>query len=44
MLTSSFYLRHCIHSALDYKTPDEIYYQGANNKSYNAREMLLEVA
>jgi len=33
-----------LHSALDYKTPDEIYYQGANNKSYNAIEMLLEVA
>ena len=33
-----------LHSALNYKTPDEIYYQGANNKSYNARKMLLEVA
>ena len=38
------YNRERLHSALDYKTPDEIYYQGANNKSYNAREMLLEVA
>ena len=38
------YNRERLHSALNYKTPDEIYYQGANNKSYNAREMLLEVA
>jgi len=33
-----------LHSALDYLTPDEAYYKGANNKSYNAKELLLEVA
>ncbi len=33
-----------LHSALDYKTPDEVYYKGANNKSYNAKKVLLEVA
>ena len=33
-----------LHSALDYKTPDEIYYQGVNNKSYNAKKVLLGVA
>ena len=33
-----------LHSALNYKTPDEIYYQGINNKSNNAQEVLLKVA
>lgn len=33
-----------LHSALDYKTPDEVYYQGANNKCYDAKKVLLEVA
>ena len=33
-----------LHSALDYQTPDEAYYQGANNKSYNAKKVLLKVA
>ena len=32
-----------LHSALDYKTPDEVYYKGANNKNYNAKKVLLEV-
>ncbi len=33
-----------LHSTLGYKTPDEVYYQGANNKSYNAKKVLLQVA
>ena len=33
-----------LHSALEYKTPDEVYYQGVNNKSYNAKKVLLGVA
>ena len=32
-----------LHSMLDYQTPDEVYYQGVNNKRYNAKA-LLEVA
>jgi hypothetical protein len=26
-----------------YKTPDEVYYKGINNKSYNAKKMILGV-
>jgi putative transposase len=33
-----------LHSAIDYLTPDEAYYQSTNNKCYNAEDMLLEVA
>ena len=33
-----------LHSAIDYLTPDEAYYQGANNRCYNAKKVLLEVA
>jgi putative transposase len=33
-----------LHSSLDYLTPDEAYYKGANNKSYNAEDLLLKVA
>ena len=33
-----------LHSTLGYKTPDEVYYQDANNKSYNAKKVLLQVA
>ena len=38
------YNQERLHSALDYKTPDEVYYQGVNNKSYDAKKVLLEVA
>ena len=38
------YNQERLHSALDYKTPDEVYYEGVNNKSYNAEKALLEVA
>jgi len=33
-----------LHSALDYQTPDEVYYKQANNRCYDARKVLLEVA
>jgi putative transposase len=33
-----------LHSSLDYLTPDEVYYKGANDKCYNAKDMLLKVA
>ena len=33
-----------LHSTLEYLTPDEVYYEGAKNKCYNARDMLLKVA
>ena len=38
------YNQERLHSALDYKTPDEVYYHGVNNKSYNAKKVLLKVA
>jgi len=38
------YNKERLHSSLDYKTPDEVYYQGINNKGYDAKKMLLEVA
>ena len=33
-----------LHSSLDYQTPDEVYYKQANNRCYDARKALLEVA
>lgn len=39
----TIYNNEKLHSSLDYKTPDEVYYQGNNNKSYDAKKMLLEV-
>lgn len=33
-----------LHSAIDYKTPDEAYYGCVNNKCYNDEEVLLKVA
>jgi len=38
------YNKERLHSSLDYKTPDEIYYRSINNKSYDTKKMLLEVA
>lgn len=38
------YNKERLHSAIDYLTPDEVYYQGDNNVYYNAKDMLLEVA
>jgi putative transposase len=33
-----------LHSSIDYLTPDEAYYDCANDKCYNAKEVLLTVA
>jgi len=33
-----------LHSAVDYLTPDEAYYQCANNKCFDAKKVLLKVA
>ena len=38
------YNKERLHSTLGYKTPDEVYYQGAHNKSYDATKALLKVA
>ena len=38
------YNQERLHSALDYKTPDEVYCQGVNNKSYDAEKVLLGIA
>jgi putative transposase len=38
------YNKERLHSALDYLTPDEAYYKGANNRCYNAKSVLLGVA
>jgi len=40
----NIYNKERLHSSIDYLTPDEAYYKGINNKSYNAKDMLLEVA
>jgi len=37
------YNKERLHFAIDYKTPDEVYYKGVNNKSYNAKNMILGV-
>jgi len=38
------YNKERLHSALDYLTPDEAYYKGANNKCFDAKSVLLGVA
>jgi len=38
------YNKERLHSSIDYLTPDEAYYKGVNNKCYNAKEVLQEVA
>ena len=38
------YNKERLHSSLGYKTPDEVYYQSINNKGYDAKNVLLEVA
>jgi transposase InsO family protein len=37
------YNKERLHSSIGYKTPDEVYYKGANNKSYNAKKMILGI-
>ena len=38
------YNKERLHSSPGYKTPDEVYYQGINNKGYDAKDVLLEAA
>ena len=38
------YNKERLHSALDYLTPDEVYYKGANDKCYMPEDVLLKVA
>ena len=38
------YNQERLHSALEYQTPDEVYYQGANNAHYDPKSVLLGVA
>jgi putative transposase len=38
------YNKERLHSSIDYLTPDEVYYKGANNKNCNVKEVLQEVA
>jgi len=33
-----------LHSTLDYLTPDKAYYEGTNDKCFDAKRVLLEVA
>jgi len=40
----NIYNKERLHSALDYLTPNEAYYRGVNNRSYDAKSMLLGVA
>ena len=40
----NLYNQERLHSALDYKTPDECYFKGANNYEFNAKAMLLNVS
>jgi len=38
------YNKERLHSALDYDTPDEVYFKGANNYEFDAKDMLLKVS
>ena len=38
------YNKERLHSALDYKTPDEVYFKGSNNYEFDAMDMLLKVS
>ena len=38
------YNQERLHSVLGFQTANEVYYQGANNKSYDAKKALLGVA
>jgi len=40
----SIYNKERLHSALDYKTPDEVYYKGASDRMYDAKKIWLEAA
>ena len=38
------YNKERLHSALDYDTPDEVYFKGSNNYEFDATDMLLKVS
>ena len=38
------YNKERLHSTLDYKTPDEVYFKGSNNYEFDAKNMLLKVS
>jgi len=38
------YNQERLHSALNYKTPDEVYFKGVNNYEFDAMDMLLRVS
>jgi len=38
------YNQERLHSALDYATPDEVYFKGVNNYQFNTKDMLLKVS
>ena len=38
------YNKERLHSALDYETPDEVYFKGFNNYEFDATDMLLKVS
>lgn len=40
----SIYNKERLHSTLGYKTPDEVYYKGVNDKMYDAKKIWLEAA
>ena len=40
----NIYNQERLHSALDYKTPDEVYFKGVNNYEFDAKSMLLNVS
>jgi len=40
----NIYNKERLHLALDYLTPDEVYFKGANNRCYNPKETLHKVA
>ena len=37
------YNKERLHSSIDYQTPDEVYYKGVNNKSYNPVKSILGI-
>lgn len=38
------YNKERLHQSLDYATPDEVYFKGVNNKVFDDRDLLLDVA
>jgi len=40
----NIYNKERLHQSLDYATPDEVYFGGVNNKVFENRDLLLDVA